>query len=496
MYIGIISSRPKPPSRMRGEGGWLLRCYLATNSQSLIPSSQFPKEVFPLIQKMGSIWLFAAKTMLFFIHVGIFFVGQNIFYEETLFFYWGNYIVIILYTAYLYFLCRIYQAFRIGSLGVAEIILSWILCLIVTNILEYLMLSLIETKLLPVGGFLAVLAAQIIIAIPLIAIIDRLYYFFNPVQKAIIIYGSTGKARDFQSVIDNNKRKFEITRVISHEEEMEAILQSIDAADSVLFLDLDENIRSVLLEYCFLHNKRSYIMPRFSDIMINSAEIAWISDSPMYLPQIPEPDMGIRLVKRCMDIAISLIAILLLSWLMLITVIIIYMYDREPPIYKQQRVTKGGKHFTLYKFRSMRIDAEADGVPRLTSKDDQRITPIGRFIRKTRIDELPQLFNVLAGTMSLVGPRPERPEIAEQYEKIYPNFSLRTKVKAGVTGYAQIHGRYNTAPDEKLLLDIMYIERFSIWLDIRLLLQTLKVVFIPSSTEGVQGDATTALREK
>ena len=142
----------------------------------------------------------------------------------------------------------------------------------------------------------------------------------------------------------------------------------------------------------------------------------------------------------------------------------------------------------------MRPDAEDDGVPRLTSRDDVRITPVGRIIRRSRIDELPQLFNVLSGAMSLVGPRPERPEIAKQYEEIYPNFSLRTKVKAGITGFAQIYGRYNTAPEEKLFLDIMYIERFSIWQDIKLMLQTLKVVLSPSSAEGVPEDSTTALR--
>jgi len=169
------------------------------------------------------------------------------------------------------------------------------------------------------------------------------------------------------------------------------------------------------------------------------------------------------------------------------------LYDNHPAIYKQVRVTKGGKLFTLYKFRSMRPNAEDDGVPRLAAMDDDRITPFGRFIRKTRLDELPQLFNVLSGSMSLVGPRPERPEIARQYEEIYPNFGFRTKVKAGITGFAQIYGRYNTSPEEKLFLDIMYIETFSILEDVKLLLQTLKVIFQGSSTEGIEGDSTTAM---
>ena len=282
--------------------------------------------------------------------------------------------------------------------------------------------------------------------------------------------------------------------MISQDESTEKLHDLIESSDSVFFLDVDDAKRGKLLEQCFRHDKRAYILPSFAGVLLNSAEISWISDTPMFLPKNAEPDLGTRFVKRCMDIIISLFAIAALSWLMLITLVAIVLYDRHRAIYRQVRITKDGKLFTLYKFRSMRTDAEVDGIPRLTSRDDKRVTPIGRFIRKTRIDELPQFFNVLGGSMSLVGPRPERPEIAKQYETIYPNFSLRTKVKAGITGFAQIHGRYNTAPDEKLLLDIMYIERFSIWQDCRLLLQTIMVLFKPSSTEGVPDDSTTALR--
>jgi len=176
--------------------------------------------------------------------------------------------------------------------------------------------------------------------------------------------------------------------------------------------------------------------------------------------------------------------------------IAVRLYDNHPAIYKQVRITRGGKKFTLYKFRSMRLDAENDGVPRLTAIGDDRVTPIGRFIRKTRIDELPQLFNVLSGYMSIVGPRPERPEIAEQYEEIYPNFAFRTKVKGGITGFAQVYGRYNTTPEEKLFLDIMYIETFSILEDIKLMLQTVRVLFQGESTEGVDDGLTTAMWER
>ena len=447
-----------------------------------------------MIKKAGNIWLFAAKAFLFFAVLAIFFIGQNVFYEQTLFYYWGNYIVLLLYTANLYFTCRIYSSFNFGSVDLQEIILSWVLCLVVTNCLQYLMLSLLESMMLSVVGFLIVLAIQIVVVTPLTFVIDKLYYHLNPAQRAIIIYGKEEKAREFSGIIEKHRKKFRISRVISHDEPTETLMLSIDGAESVFFLDVDEKTRDRLLEHCFLHNKRIYILPTFSSVLLNTAGISWISNNPMYLPKSPELDIGARFVKRCMDVLISLIIIIALSWLMLIIWAVTILYDRRPAIYKQTRLTMGGKKFTLYKFRSMRPDAEDDGVPRLTTKDDDRVTPFGRFIRKTRLDELPQLFNVLAGSMSLIGPRPERPEIAKMYEEIYPDFSFRTKVKAGITGFAQIYGRYDTAPDEKLFLDIMYIETFSLWQDVKLLFQTFKVIFKSSSTEGIPDDSTTALR--
>jgi lipopolysaccharide/colanic/teichoic acid biosynthesis glycosyltransferase len=177
---------------------------------------------------------------------------------------------------------------------------------------------------------------------------------------------------------------------------------------------------------------------------------------------------------------------------MLVTAIIIKAYDRGPVLYKQVRCTKDRKEFRIMKFRSMRVDAEKDGVARLAAKNDSRITPVGKFIRSCRIDELPQLFNILKGEMSFIGPRPERPEIIEQYLEEMPEFAYRTKVKAGLAGYAQVYGKYNTTPYDKLKLDLTYIENYTTWLDIKLMLLTLKVLFLPDSTEGIEEGQTTA----
>ena len=177
---------------------------------------------------------------------------------------------------------------------------------------------------------------------------------------------------------------------------------------------------------------------------------------------------------------------------MLVAGIAIRCYDGGPAFYRQVRCTKDKREFEIIKFRSMVVDSEKDGKARLAAENDDRITPIGKFIRATRIDELPQFFNILKGDMSFVGPRPERPEIIAEYEQEIPEFAYRTRVKAGLTGYAQVYGKYNTTNLDKLKLDLIYVERGSILLDLKLILLTIKVVFIKDSTEGLEEGETTA----
>ena len=186
-----------------------------------------------------------------------------------------------------------------------------------------------------------------------------------------------------------------------------------------------------------------------------------------------------------MDVIISSLLFIAASPLMLLTALAVKLYDGGAVIYKQKRLTIDGREFYIFKFRSMRMDAEKDGIARLASENDDRITPIGKIIRMTRLDELPQLLNVLKGDMSLVGPRPERPEIAREYEAVLPQFKSRLKVKAGLTGYAQIYGKYNTTPYDKLKLDLTYIQNYSFVLDLKLILLTAKILFMKESTEGV-----------
>jgi lipopolysaccharide/colanic/teichoic acid biosynthesis glycosyltransferase len=238
------------------------------------------------------------------------------------------------------------------------------------------------------------------------------------------------------------------------------------------------------------------MMPKITDVIMTGAEELHVFDSPLLLTREYALTMEQAFLKRLIDVVCALLLIILTSPIMLLTAILVKLGDGGPVLYKQVRCTIGQREFLILKFRSMRPDAEKDGQARLAQKKDDRITPVGKVIRACRIDELPQLFNILKGDMSFIGPRPERPEIIAQYLEVMPEFVYRMKVKAGLAGFAQVYGKYNTTPYDKLKLDLTYIENYSVLLDVKLMLLTLKVLFWPDSTEGVDAEQITALREE
>ena len=224
--------------------------------------------------------------------------------------------------------------------------------------------------------------------------------------------------------------------------------------------------------------------PKISDILIRSSENIHLFDTPLLLSRNNGLTFEQKFIKRAMDIVIALIVLIITSPFMLLTAIAIKLYDGGPVFFRQDRCTIGGKVFSIHKFRSMIVDAEKDGLVTPTADKDPRITPVGKFIRATRLDELPQVFDILSGNMSVVGPRPERVEHVEKYTAEIPEFEYRLKVKGGLTGYAQIYGKYNTTAYDKLKLDLMYIQNYSILQDIKLILMTVKIIFMKESTEG------------
>ena len=244
-----------------------------------------------------------------------------------------------------------------------------------------------------------------------------------------------------------------------------------------------------------MHDKRAYITPKLSDIIIIGADQNNLFDSPLLVTKIRGLKWEEAFVKRLIDVVVALILCIPTVIVTIIVAIGNLIWDRGPIFYTQPRLTKNGKAFKILKFRSMKVDSEKNGA-RLAAKDDDRITKVGRVLRATHLDELPQVFNILVGQMSVVGPRPERPEIAKEYEEDIPEFRFRLKVKAGLTGYAQVYGKYNTTPYDKLKLDLYYIQHYRLWTDIQIILMTFKIMFLKENTEGVDKDQTTAKIKK
>ena len=263
------------------------------------------------------------------------------------------------------------------------------------------------------------------------------------------------------------------------------IKDELEGYDAVFVAGVNPTLMNALCKYCVEEDVRGFFLPHVGDVIMSGAEHIKSFTTPVLSVRRASKTLEYLFVKRAFDIVASGLGLIILSPLMLITAILIKAYDGGPVFYKQVRLTKDGKLFRIIKFRSMRVDAEKDGVARLSTGDkDPRITPIGHFVRACRLDELPQLLNILKGDMSVVGPRPERPEIAAEYEKLLPDFKLRLQVKAGLTGYAQVYGKYNTNPYEKLEFDLLYINQMNLLTDLELMFNTFRILFSKESTEG------------
>lgn len=413
----------------------------------------------------------------------------------------GTFAELAFYTVVLLFLSATYGGIRLGYQKNAEIVFSQVLSTFLANIIIYFEMVIMARGLIVPHAFFAMMAEQIIIVIVYVNIANRIYRNIFPPRKLLLIHGDRSY-EDILNKFESRKDKYSITKTVNVSEGFDAlcaiILQTYekDECNAVVLGDITVEDRSPLLKFCYGHSIRVYILPKITDVIMSGAEELHVFDSPMFLTREYSLTMEQRIFKRTIDIVFSLILLILASPFMLITAIAIKLYDGGPVLYKQIRCTRDRKEFYIMKFRSMRTDAEKDGVARLAQKNDSRITPIGKFIRKCRIDELPQLINILRGDMSFIGPRPERPEIIEQYLEVMPEFAFRMKVKAGLAGFAQVYGKYNTSPYDKLKLDLTYIENYSVWLDIKLMMLTLKVLFWPDSTEGVESEQITALKEE
>lgn len=406
----------------------------------------------------------------------------------------GNLLMVTVYGVLAIMFIHVFGGYKIGISKKSNVILSQgigVVCLNAIGILiTILMVGQVYYLRTIIMEYIELLVAQVLSLFVFTMITMTLYRKIFPPYRMLHIYG------DYENnlTVKMNARgdKYIIAGELSYREEMETIRETIKEYDAVLINDVPSKRRNKILKECFDQAKRVYFTPKISDIIVKGSSELNLFDTPLYFCRnmgLSTPQM---FVKRFGDIVISLIGIIITSPIMLITAIAIHSYDKGPVFYRQTRCTIDGKEFKIMKFRSMITDAEKDGKARLATENDSRITPVGKFIRATRIDEIPQFFNILMGDMSVVGPRPERPEINREYCEEVPEFAYRLRVKAGLTGYAQVYGKYNTTSYDKLKLDMIYVEKCSVWLDLKLILLTLKVIFQKESTEGLDDGSTTA----
>ena len=411
-------------------------------------------------------------------------------------FFKGHILMIFIYGALLFFFTSVMGGLKIGYLKPLDVFFSNMFAIIIVDFVSYFQIALMEVRLFRCHTMVMMALIQIVFAGLWTILGNKLYKLFFPPRKLLFVYGDH-PIDDILAKFSTRKDKYVIANKIYvgvDEEELRKEMLK-DEYDGVVLWDVPAKLRNRNLKYLYAHNIRVYMMPKISDVIIKGSDPIHIFDTPILLTREYSLKVEQRFAKRIIDVVCAVILAVITSPIMLITAILVKCYDGGPVLYKQTRCTVNGKEFKIMKFRSMSVDAEKDGVARLASKNDSRITPIGKFIRKVRIDELPQLFNILIGDMSFIGPRPERPEIISQYIEDMPEFAFRMKVKAGLAGYAQVYGKYNTTPYDKLKLDLSYIENYSVWLDLKLMLLTIKILFSPDATEGVESNQTTAAKK-
>ncbi len=417
-------------------------------------------------------------------------------YGETMHSLAGNYVVIASYLLLVVLFGELYGAFKIGVNRLHEVAYSLCLSLVFTNVIMYFELCLIAGHIVELAPFIWGFVYQILIALVSAYASNSIYFRLYPARRMLAIFADDAEGTAIIRKMSKIPDRFNIERGVSvNRTDNEEIKKLIDSFEAVLLCDIDKTKKNDLLKYCYSKQKRTYVLPSSTDVIIRNSDQIQIFDTPVMMCR----NRGLRpeqeLIKRIVDIFVSLVGIVVTSPIMLITALAIKICDGGPVFFKQNRVTKNGKIFNVLKFRSMVVDADKDGAKKAENNDD-RITPVGKIIRPVRVDELPQFFNILFGDMSLVGPRPERVENVYEYTRMYPDFNMRHRVKGGLTGYAQIYGKYNTSPEDKLKMDLIYIEQYSIFLDFKLLLMTIKILFMKESTEGFDAKANANIKAK
>lgn len=430
------------------------------------------------------------------------FVAVGLFIACWRFYYYGRYAVrqhikgdLILYALYavlLFLMNRTYDAYSLGYRKASDNTYSQVLSQVITAGIIWIVSLLMYMKLTNPLPLIGLCAVQLLWDMLWSVTAKKAYDTLHMHKRTVIIYEDDEDLQRLEEV-GQLEHKFNIQKHIKDPQDYKELEKEIEGFEAIVVSGVNATLRNGLAKYCIETGVLGYFAPHVGDIIMQGSRHMRNFSVPIMSVRRAEPTPEYLFLKRAFDIVVSAIGLVVLSPFIGITALAVKAYDHGPVLYKQVRLTKDGKKFKILKFRSMRVDAEKDGVARLsTGEKDDRITPVGKIIRACRADELPQLWNILRGDMTIVGPRPERPEIAAQYEEEMPAFSLRLQVKAGLTGYAQVYGKYNTNPHDKLEMDLMYINKMSVVEDLRLMFATVRVLFMKESTEGIEAGKTTA----
>lgn len=402
----------------------------------------------------------------------------------------------VIYTVLMLFALRAYSAYNVGLSRVRLLVYSQSVAQLVSCGILFLLLVLERFHFVTPLPMVGLLIVQLGINCLWSFLVNRLYFRLFKARRTLIVYRDESDLRRLDEIYRYDK-KFRVVKTLAASgADVHPFLDEIQKYEAVFVTGVSATLRNGIAKHCVEHGIRCYITPHVGDVIMMGSKHMELFSVPVFRVMRAKPKIEYLAVKRAVDILCSLLGIVIMSPFMVVTALAIRLYDGGPAIYKQVRLTKDGKEFNILKFRSMRVNAESDGVARLATDHDDRITPVGRVIRAIRFDELPQLFNILKGDMTIVGPRPERPEIARQYQQQLPSFCLRLQVRAGLTGLAQVYGKYNTNPYEKLQMDLMYINQMSLLEDIKLIFATIKILFLKDSTSGVAEGQITAVQEE
>jgi len=384
----------------------------------------------------------------------------------------------------------VYGGYAVGKKKSKPIISSMSLATLTTDVVTYLQLQIMSvteenSSLSLFGADLPWLLLCMVVQVLLITLWVRLgnnfYFTINPPKRCLVILGATDETESICRKIGVYRLQWKVERVILWDDPR--VRSAIQESEVVFLGSLPSQAKLDILQMCYDQHRDVLCKAQLQDIMLSNATQVVVDDAPFLEMIYGKMTLGQRILKRLMDVFFSALVLVILSPLMLVIAVCIKLEDGGSILFRQKRMTVAGNEFMICKFRTMRED-DPDKPQVSVSRGDDRITRVGQILRRTRMDELPQFWNILRGDMTLVGPRPEMLENVEKYKLALPTFVYREKMKAGLTGYAQIEGRYNTTPADKLMLDLMYIESFSIWMDVKLLFRTMTVFFKKDSTEG------------